>query len=210
MVLWLLMLAAGMSPVVPTGPGVLVNGFLGADEWRGALRLPLDPQVELLVRQDGRYLYLAVVFKDTRHTGVDLHLTTRDGRAVLHVSSALGERAIEDTHSSGTGAVSAMEDTHPSDARTVKGSDPAATRDTRSSGLVWGRNRWWVANTVCVTVEEGKQVVIAPEAFEFQLDRARLDREVALFFHLKRPEKKLPAEASPEDPDRWLRLRLEN
>ncbi|MBP7866726.1 MAG: hypothetical protein KA419_12340 [Acidobacteria bacterium] len=199
MILCLLLLAAGVSPVVPLGPSILVNGFVGVDEWRGALGLPLDPEVELKAREDSRYLYLAVVFKGARHTGLDLYLTTRDGRAMLHVSSALGERAMEDNHPSKAGPI---EDTHP-----------AAIKDTHALThaleLVWGRNCWWTANPVCVTWEDGKQAVVAPEAFEFQLDRARLGREVALLIHLKRPDKTLPAGASPDVPDHWLRLKLE-
>jgi hypothetical protein len=78
----------------------------------------------------------------------------------------------------------------------------------RWSGIEWGRTRWWTANPVCVVVTDGVQRVIAPEAFEFQLERSRLGREVAVYVHLKRPEKRLPAEASPDDPGRWVRLAL--
>jgi hypothetical protein len=81
-------------------------------------------------------------------------------------------------------------------------------RESKWSDTAWGHNQWWAANPVCVVYEDGKQRVIEPEAFEFQLDRSQLGREVALYFHLKRPEKRLSADASPDTTDHWVRLTL--
>jgi hypothetical protein len=80
--------------------------------------------------------------------------------------------------------------------------------DNQWSDIVWGRNLWWTANPVCVFMEGDRQIVMAPECFEFQLLRSELGSEVAVFIHLKRPEKKLPVNAEPERADHWLRLGL--
>jgi len=61
---------------------------------------------------------------------------------------------------------------------------------------------------VSLVSEAGKQRAIGPEAFEFQLARAQLGRDVEVYLHLKRPEKKFPVGASQDATDRWLRLTL--
>jgi len=176
MILPLLFVAALSPVIVPAGPYVLVNGVLGPGEWRPSVRIPLDEHTELRAQKDARSLFLAVAFRDSSHTGLDLYVKCRDGIRMLHVSAALGERVFHD----GTW-----------------------------SDIEWGRNRWWTANPVCVAAGDGTQHVVAPEAFEFQLARSRLGRQAAFYVHLKRPEKKLPADASPDDPGRWVRLSLD-
>jgi hypothetical protein len=79
----------------------------------------------------------------------------------------------------------------------------------RWSELSWGRNVWWSANAVGVIAEGDHERVLEPEAFEFQLARRELGSEVFLFVHLKRPEKLLPAGASAETTEGWVRLTLE-
>ncbi|HZS03794.1 MAG TPA: hypothetical protein VFD58_02885 [Blastocatellia bacterium] len=171
-----LVLALALVPMsVPDGKYILVNGLLGAGEWDGAASVRLDAETEVRVKKDRESLFLAVVFKRPRHTGVDLCLRSAGKVRMLHVSSALGEGEL---------------------------------REGQWSELQWGRNQWWTANPVALVNEQGKQGVSAPEAFEFQLARAQLGREVELYFHLKRPEKQLPAGASEDTTDRWLRFTL--
>ena len=172
----LMLLLAALAPIaVPAGPYVMVNGSLGPGEWRSCVRIPLDASTELWAQRDARSLFIAVVSRDTSHTGLDLHVRCRDGLHLLHVSSALGEGVF---------------------------------RGGTWSALEWGHNRWWTASPVCVIVTDGAQHVEPPEAFEFQLERSRLGRETALYVHLKRPERRFPAGASPDDPERWVRLTL--
>jgi hypothetical protein len=82
-------------------------------------------------------------------------------------------------------------------------------QDDGWSATVWGRNFWWTANPIGSIVEDGRQRWLEPEAFEFQIDRRELGGEAALFVHLKRPEKLLPAGATAGDEAGWLSLRLE-
>lgn len=171
-----LLIAAALAPIlVPGGRYVLVNGLLGKGEWQSSVSIPLDEQTELRAQKDSSSLFLAIVFKGPRHTGLDLHVKCRDDVRMLHVSSSLSECVF---------------------------------RGGAWSDTVWGRNQWWTANPVCVVFENDKQRVVEPEAFEFQLDRLQLGREVALYFHLKRPEKRLPTDASPDSTDQWVRLTL--
>jgi hypothetical protein len=75
-------------------------------------------------------------------------------------------------------------------------------------GFRWGNSPWWTANPVGIVMEADTQRVLAPEAFEFHLDRRVLGDDVRIFLHLKRPTRLLPREATEVDPSTWLRLRL--
>ncbi|MCP4547512.1 MAG: hypothetical protein GY835_13725 [bacterium] len=95
MIAFLLMTVLAITPV-PDGKCILINGQLGEREWSGSATMPLDPTTELRFHQDGENLFLAIVFLGPRHTGIDLHLKSRDRHGLLHVSSALGERTYSD------------------------------------------------------------------------------------------------------------------
>ena len=96
MIALLLALLANVDPIsVPDGRYVLVNGLIAAGEWDGSARVVLDAETQLLARKDRDHLFLAIVFKGPRHTGVDLYLRTKGLTRMLHVSSALGERTRE-------------------------------------------------------------------------------------------------------------------
>jgi len=71
-------------------------------------------------------------------------------------------------------------------------------RDGQWSEMKWGRNHWGTANIIGHIVKEGKTSPLEPEAFEFQLARAELGRDVEVYLHLKRPEKRF----------RWVHLRM--
>lgn len=77
------------------------------------------------------------------------------------------------------------------------------------SDYEWGSNTWWAANTIGSIIEDGKKRSLAPEAFEFQIDRRALGPEIRLYIHLKRPEKLLPKGASKGDEGNWLLLKFE-
>ena len=73
---------------------VLLNGFIGPNEWSGARKLDLGRGYSLLVKQDRRFVYLAVAFpRETRHSGIELYVADESGQlASYHISSALGRR----------------------------------------------------------------------------------------------------------------------
>ncbi len=74
--------------LVPSGPAVELDGKLGAEEWKGALAMPLGAGGELLLRHDERYLYVGVRGKGSGWA----HLYLQDGDTVVvrHASAALG------------------------------------------------------------------------------------------------------------------------
>jgi hypothetical protein len=76
------------------------------------------------------------------------------------------------------------------------------------SEMNWGRNTWWTANTVGLINEQGKARPLAPDAFEFQISRQEIGRNIDLYLELKRPDKRLPSAASPDSADQWLHVKL--
>lgn len=172
----LLELATAQTPLsVPTGDYILVNGLLGIGEWDTAASVQLDSETELKVKKDQASLFLGVVCKGPRHTGIDLYLKSADRVRMLHISSALGEREFQ---------------------------------EEQWSEMQWGSNDWWTANQIGLIAEEGKQRIIAPDAFEFQIARTQLEQEVGVYLHLKRPEKRFPQGEFQGAPERWLHLTL--
>ena len=91
----LALVAALATLFVPDGRYVLVNGLLEKGEWDASASSLVDPQTEIRVHKDRRNVFLAIVFKGPRHTGVDLYVKSRGRTRMLHVSSALGERTFE-------------------------------------------------------------------------------------------------------------------
>ena len=80
---------AGDSSVsVPAGHTPVLDGRLGADEWRGAHRLSLAPEGEVFVRRDDAALYVGVRLLPSCIPSLAV---VRDGRVhVLHASASLG------------------------------------------------------------------------------------------------------------------------
>jgi hypothetical protein len=164
---------------VPHGGGVLLNGFLGENEWNGqeALRLLVCDSVELFLMQDSQYVYLGIRSTDTLHTGIDLYIAdSRNHRRLLHVSSAHGEQDFA---------------------------------DDSADGLTFGVNRYWSSNVVESYYDGGKMQWLAPEIFEFQIDKLLTGSDLfRLMVHFKRPERTCPASAVSDVPDNWLEFRL--
>jgi hypothetical protein len=83
----------GSPPKVARGTHVLVNGHFAQGEWSDATAVNLDSNHKLMVKQDDRYLYLAIEFLQQKHSGLDLALASPPGETLgLHVSSALATR----------------------------------------------------------------------------------------------------------------------
>ena len=71
--------------------------------------------------------------------------------------------------------------------------------------LAWGNQQEWTSNLVESIYEDGKQNFLAPEIFEFQIDKKLIPSEkFRLMFHLKRPEKWIPVSVDTVSSDNWL------
>jgi len=76
------------------------------------------------------------------------------------------------------------------------------------SDYAWGENTWWTANGIGSIWDGSKSVSLKPQGFEFQIDRRELGPEVALYIRQKRPAKTLPAGATEDAVNKWVRLTL--
>ncbi len=89
----------------------------------------------------------------------------------------------------------------------------SALAETRWDGTKWmeskwGRNSLWTGNVICLYVDEGKRKVVAPDGFEFQIDKKMLPGKLrSLMMKLKRPEKIYPQKATDSGTVHWLDLK---
>lgn len=74
--------------LVPHGPPIELDGKLGETEWKGALRQELTGGGELLLRHDGKNVFLAV--RSPKPGWTHVYLAFEDEVRVLHASAALG------------------------------------------------------------------------------------------------------------------------
>jgi len=85
------------SVAVPEGNGkpVLLDGLFAPGEWDDALRVPIHPRVELLLKISSGYLFLGLKFDDAAGIITDLWMTS-DDRTVyqMHSSGQLGEGVL--------------------------------------------------------------------------------------------------------------------
>jgi hypothetical protein len=171
--------ASGQSTAVPGGSGILLNGFVGDNEWtsKRALHVPLGDSIELYLIQDSQFVYLGIRSTDTLHTGIDLYIADdRNHRRLLHTSASHGQQDLD---------------------------------DDSADGLTFGINQYWSSNVVESFYEEGKMHWVAPEIFEFQIDKVLTGSDrLRLMIHLKRPEKICPLGAVPDSVDNWIEFRL--
>ncbi len=94
-----MVVVASESETIPHGAPPLLNGTEGEKEWQrpGMLECGTE-EVLLRLKQDSLYVYIAVSGRDTVHSGIDLYLDNMAGGIMmLHVSSAHGERRMEDS-----------------------------------------------------------------------------------------------------------------
>ena len=84
---------------VPKGDGkpILTDGIFSPGEWDDALRISIRPNVELLVKKSGGFVYLGFRRSQSSFFVIDLFISP-DGRAIrqLHASAQLGERLLND------------------------------------------------------------------------------------------------------------------
>ena len=100
------LLSLFLGPVVvsggpaPFGGSVMINGRSGPGEWSDSTCQihSWENGVELRLKQDSGYVYFRISDSDTTHTGIDLYVDNKAGDVrLLHVSSALGERRLQDS-----------------------------------------------------------------------------------------------------------------
>ena len=152
---------APQSVRVPEGNGkpILTDGIFSPGEWDDALKIPIRPNVELLLKKSAGFVFVGIRYIPFTLSVVDLFISP-DGKAIrhLHVSAQLGERLLNDT--------------------------PGTDDDPE---FIWGDTTGWYANEirwnekkVQAMIKEGKDNGQAQEAslykydgFEFQIRRSK-------------------------------------
>jgi hypothetical protein len=146
---------------VPEGNGkpVLTDGLFSPGEWDDALKIPVRPNIELLLKKNAGFVFIGIKYNPFDLSVVNLFISP-DGKAIhqLHVSAQLGERLLNDT--------------------------PGTDDDP---GFTWGDTTGWYANEirwnekkVQALIKEGKDRGQAQEAslyrcdgFEFQIRQSK-------------------------------------
>jgi len=152
---------APQSVRVPEGNGkpILTDGIFSPGEWDDALKVPIRPNIELLLKKSAGFIFIGIRYTPFTLSVVDLFISP-DGKAIrhLHVSAQLGERLLNDT--------------------------PGTDDDPE---FIWGDTTGWYANEirwnerkVQAMIKEGKDSGQAQEAalykcdgFEFQIRQAK-------------------------------------
>jgi hypothetical protein len=152
---------APQSVRVPEGNGkpILTDGIFSPGEWDDALKLPIKPNIELLLKKSAGFIFIGIRYTPFTLSVADLFISP-DGKAIrhLHVSAQLGEHLLNDA------AVPAKE-----------------------PEFIWGDTAGWYANEirwnerkVQALIKEGKNGGEAQEAslykydgFEFQIRQAK-------------------------------------
>lgn len=154
----------------PFGPAPLLNGLIGDSEWQ----YPDDYRVGF-------------------HSGLD------KGLIMMKKDSSSLYLCIAPNDTLHTG-LDLYIDNMAGEVFMLHISSAHGQRNLSDSGwgeMNWGPSEFWTSNLVQMIVENGERVIIAPEAFEFQIDRSLLPKKYFRFvIHLKRPEL-----WSPENPD---------
>lgn len=146
---------------VPEGNGkpILTDGIFSPGEWDDALKIPIRPNVELLLKKSAGFVFVGIRYIPFTLSVVDLFISP-DGKAIrhLHVSAQLGERLLNDT--------------------AAPGKEPE---------FIWGDTTGWYANEirwnerkVQAMIKAGKDSGQAQEAalykydgFEFQIRQSK-------------------------------------
>ena len=147
--------------IVPSGPEIELDGRLGAEEWKGALRQPLGAQGELLLRRDEHNLYLGL--RGPTQAWAHVYVTAGDTVVVRHASAALGTALYRrDEH----GKWQPVQTFPERDAWALR--DPALTPEMRAARQAFLAKEGWVASNNSMGKNEC-EVVLA---------RRKLDEEV--------------------------------
>lgn len=81
--------------------------------------------------------------------------------------------------------------------------------DTIWTDMNYCENRRWTSNIVESIFVDGKTEYVAPEIFEYQIEKSMIPGErLRLMIHLKRPEKIVPSGAIPDSSDTWYAIGL--
>jgi len=142
---------APQSVRVPEGNGkpILTDGIFSPGEWDDALKIPIRPNIELLVKKSPGFVFIGLRYIPFTLSVVDLFISP-DGKLIrhLHVSAQLGERLLNDT--------------------------PGTDDDPE---FVWGDTSGWYANEVRWSerkvqdmIKEGKDSGRAQEASLYKYD----------------------------------------
>jgi len=73
---------------VPRGSPPIINGRISTDEWAGSAEARLSDESRVLLRHDGRFLYIAIV--GTKPGFPSVCVARGDSIRILHSSAALG------------------------------------------------------------------------------------------------------------------------
>jgi hypothetical protein len=146
---------------VPEGNGkpILIDGLFSPGEWDDALKIPIRPNVELLLKKTAGFVFIGIRYVPFTLSVVDLYISP-DGKAIrqLHVSAQLGERLLNEAPGSGD-----------------------------APEFIWGDTAGWYANEIRwnarqaqALVKEGKDpgeaqmaTLFKCEGFEFQIRLAK-------------------------------------
>ena len=146
---------------VPEGNGrpILTDGIFSPGEWDDALKIPIRPNVELLLKKTAGFVFIGIRYTPFTLSVVDLYISP-DGKGIrqLHVSAQLGERLLNE----------------------APGSEDAPE-------FIWGDTTGWYANEVRwnarqaqALVKEGKDpgdaqmaTLFKCDGFEFQIRLAK-------------------------------------
>ena len=195
---WLL-LACGEQPQSPSllriphrsSDGVVIDGSVSQEEWEGAHRITVAPDVTVQVFQSDKDLLLAVRLTTPSPSYVDLFLLLDDGKRVnLHASMQVGEREL-----------------------------PAEGWTDHKPPTHWGRQVHWRANAVKDAPDKKattpvSEMFIPYEGFEFRLSKQRFGgrslrlRVEVRDFTARRADLVFPAGSTRFDAKSWAELSL--
>ena len=83
--------------------------------------------------------------------------------------------------------------------------------DTLWQEMTWGPAKLWTSNLIQSIFRDGRNVWLAPDAFEFQIDRQFLPHEsFKMMLHLKRPERWVPPDADSLSSQEWMQIERDN
>lgn len=158
----------------------LLDGRFTEREWAGARIFRVNDSLELYVKQDREYFYWCLRDRRANLMGVDFYIAFRDSMVNLHASAKLGERVYR--------------------------------KDAGYGKWDWWNHRDWAANVNPFNSFEGQRF-LKDEAKEYQVDKRRIGGgTVLLMFGLDPPgvvPSTYPQGADPENPEKWMKLRLE-
>jgi len=164
---------------VPYASGILPNGYIGDGEWDTARVLHIQTPERIDLR----------LKQDSQYVYIGIHSTDTVHTGIdLYMADTRGHRRV----------------LHISAAH-----GQCENLDSANPGLVFGINRLWTGNIVENYWEEGKEYFVAPEIFEFQIDKRFLPQSsFRMLIHLKRPQKISPADAVIDAVDNWFEFTM--